>query len=85
MVDYDSYILHGANSRDVKKYFISFWNGVDLRYKLLANPSIRVSLAGMIVAKVSSHFKLFEADFKPIILFQFSLFTHFRIEKQLRI
>lgn len=85
VVDYDSYILHGANSRDVKKYFISFWNGVDLRYKLLANPSIRVSLAGMIVAKVSSHFKLFEADFKPIILFQFSLFTHFRIEKQLRI
>ncbi|RWS17879.1 A disintegrin and metalloproteinase with thrombospondin motifs 1-like protein [Dinothrombium tinctorium] len=51
VVDYDSYLLHGANSRDVKRYFISFWNGVDLRYKLLSNPSIRVSLAGMIVAK----------------------------------
>lgn len=52
VVDYDSYLLHGANSRDVKRYFISFWNGVDLRYKLLSNPLIRVSLAGMIVAKV---------------------------------
>lgn len=52
VVDYDSYLLHGANSRDVKRYFISFWNGVDLRYKLLSHPRIRVSLAGMIVAKV---------------------------------
>lgn len=54
VVDYDSYLLHGANSRDVKRYFISFWNGVDLRYKLLSHPRIRVSLAGMIVAKVST-------------------------------
>ena len=53
VVDYDSYVLHGATSRDVKRYFISFWNGVDLRYKLLGHPQIRVSLAGMIVAKVS--------------------------------
>ena len=53
VVDYDSYLLHGGNSRDVKRYFISFWNGVDLRYKLLSHPRIRVSLAGMIVAKVS--------------------------------
>jgi hypothetical protein len=52
VVDYDSYVLHGATSRDVKRYFISFWNGVDLRYKLLTHPQIRVSLAGMIVAKV---------------------------------
>lgn len=52
VVDYDSYLLHGANSRDVKRYFISFWNGVDLRYKLLSHPTIRISLAGMIVAKV---------------------------------
>jgi hypothetical protein len=52
VVDYDSFVLHGATSRDVKRYFISFWNGVDLRYKLLSHPQIRVSLAGMIVAKV---------------------------------
>lgn len=56
VVDYDSYLLHGANSRDVKRYFISFWNGVDLRYKLLSHPTIRISLAGMIVAKVRYDF-----------------------------
>lgn len=56
VVDYDSFMLHGATSRDVKRYFISFWNGVDLRYKLLVHPQIRVSLAGMIVAKVRSSF-----------------------------
>jgi len=55
VVDYDSFMLHGATSRDVKRYFISFWNGVDLRYKLLVHPQIRVSLAGMIVAKVSGY------------------------------
>lgn len=58
VVDYDSYLLHGANSRDVKRYFISFWNGVDLRYKLLSHPTIRISLAGMIVAKVRTDFSL---------------------------
>ena len=58
VVDYDSYLLHGGNSRDVKRYFISFWNGVDLRYKLLSHPRIRVSLAGMIVAKVNLTFYL---------------------------
>ncbi|GFT13180.1 a disintegrin and metalloproteinase with thrombospondin motifs 1 [Nephila pilipes] len=51
VVDYESYILHGGNSRDVKRYFISFFNGVDLRYKLLHHPRVRISLAGMIVAK----------------------------------
>ena len=51
VVDYDSFLLHGGDSRDVKRYFVSFWNGVDLRYKLLVHPHIRISLAGMIVAK----------------------------------
>ena len=51
VVDYDSFLLHGGDSRDVKRYFVSFWNGVDLRYKLLVQPHIRISLAGMIVAK----------------------------------
>lgn len=51
VVDYETFILHGGNSRDVKRYFISFFNGVDLRYKLLHHPRVRISLAGMIVAK----------------------------------
>lgn len=68
VVDYDSYLLHGANSRDVKRYFISFWNGVDLRYKLLSHPTIRISLAGMIVAKVRL-FLLFNKITKLSLLF----------------
>lgn len=51
VVDYDTFILHNGNSHDIKKYFVSFWNGVDLRYKLLTHPVIKISLAGMIVAK----------------------------------
>lgn len=52
IVDYDSFLLHNSNNEAVKRYFISFWNGVDLRYKLLSHPHIRVSLIGIIVAKV---------------------------------
>lgn len=80
VVDYDSYLLHGGNSRDVKRYFISFWNGVDLRYKLLSHPRIRVSLAGMIVAKVSferlrnvcvltTYFSFFSLSLIPDLIF----------------
>jgi hypothetical protein len=54
IVDYDTFLLHGANKRDVKRYFISFWNGVDLRYKLLSHPTIRISMAGMVVAQVGN-------------------------------
>ncbi|KAG8181839.1 hypothetical protein JTE90_003986 [Oedothorax gibbosus] len=51
LVDYGSFVLHGLSSRHIKRYFVSFWNGVDLRYKSLSNPKIRISLAGIIVAK----------------------------------
>jgi hypothetical protein len=36
----------------VKRYFVSFWNGVDLRYKLLKGPKIRISIAGIIISRV---------------------------------
>ncbi|XP_022258273.1 venom metalloproteinase 3-like, partial [Limulus polyphemus] len=51
VVDYDTFKVHGHNNRDIKRYYVSFWNGVDLRYKIISNPKIRVSLAGMIVGK----------------------------------
>lgn len=38
----------------VKRYFVSFWNGVDLRYRLLKGPRIRISIAGIIISRVSS-------------------------------
>ncbi|KAH6922147.1 hypothetical protein HPB50_009896 [Hyalomma asiaticum] len=51
IVDYDTYILHGRSHTDIKRYLVSFWNGVDLRYRLLSSPRVKISLAGMIVAK----------------------------------
>lgn len=46
--------LHGGDNVQIKRYFVSFWNGVDLRYKLLKGPRIRISIAGIIISRVSS-------------------------------
>lgn len=35
----------------MKRYFVSFWNGVDLRYRLLKGPRIRISIAGIIISR----------------------------------
>ncbi|XP_030373683.1 venom metalloproteinase 3 isoform X2 [Scaptodrosophila lebanonensis] len=51
IVDYDGYRLHGGDNLQVKRYFISFWNGVDLRYRLLKGPKIRISIAGIIISR----------------------------------
>ncbi|CAG0879880.1 unnamed protein product [Darwinula stevensoni] len=51
IVDYDGYILHDGDNRNVKKYFVSFWNGVDLRYKLIEGPQVRISIAGIIISR----------------------------------
>lgn len=52
IVDYDGYRLHGGDNVQIKRYFISFWNGVDLRYKLLKGPRVRISIAGIIISRV---------------------------------
>lgn len=54
IVDYDGYRLHGGDNLQVKRYFVSFWNGVDLRYKLLKGPKVRISIAGIIISRVSN-------------------------------
>lgn len=51
IVDYDGYRLHGGDNGQIKRYFVSFWNGVDLRYKLLKGPRIRISIAGIIISR----------------------------------
>lgn len=56
IVDYDGYRLHGGDNIQIKRYFVSFWNGVDLRYKLLKGPKIRISIAGIIISRVSFFF-----------------------------
>ena len=44
--------LHGEDNVAIKRYVISFWNGVDLRYKLLQGPSVKISIAGIIISRV---------------------------------
>ncbi|XP_025837438.1 venom metalloproteinase 3 [Agrilus planipennis] len=51
IVDYDGYRLHSGDNAQIKRYFISFWNGVDLRYKLLKGPKVRISIAGIIISR----------------------------------
>ncbi|CAI6362341.1 unnamed protein product [Macrosiphum euphorbiae] len=53
IVDYDGYRLHGGDNVQIKRYFVSFWNGVDLRYRLLKGPKIRISIAGIIISRVN--------------------------------
>lgn len=55
IVDYDGYRLHNADNTEIKKYFVSFWNGVDLRYKLLKGPKVRISIAGIIISRVINY------------------------------
>ena len=45
--------LHGEDNIAIKRYVISFWNGVDLRYRLLKGPSVKISIAGIIISRVS--------------------------------
>ena len=45
--------LHGKDNIAIKRYVISFWNGIDLRYKLLKHPSVKISIAGIIISRVS--------------------------------
>ena len=45
--------LHGKDNVAIKRYVISFWNGIDLRYKLLKDPGVKISIAGIIISRVS--------------------------------
>ena len=49
---YSSCRTFGNDIEAAKKYLLSFWNGVDLRYRLLGDPSVRVNIAGIILSKV---------------------------------
>lgn len=62
IVDYDGYRLHGGDNVQVKRYFVSFWNGVDLRYRLLKGPRIRISIAGIIISRVNCSNQIFKLE-----------------------
>ncbi|KAG7204477.1 hypothetical protein KM043_004909 [Ampulex compressa] len=50
VIDYNEYLLLGRNIEQAKRYLISFWNAVDLRYRLLTTPKIRFNVAGIVIA-----------------------------------
>ena len=52
LCDHSAFRLHGEDNIAIKRYVISFWNGVDLRYKLLQGPSVKISIAGIIISRV---------------------------------
>lgn len=45
----------GKGIDQAKRYIVAFWNGVDLRYRILTNPKIRLNIAGIIIAMVNIH------------------------------
>lgn len=49
VADYSIYKILGGNIEQVVKYLVAFWNGVDLRYRLLTTPKIRFNIAGIII------------------------------------
>ncbi|XP_031838238.2 A disintegrin and metalloproteinase with thrombospondin motifs like [Nomia melanderi] len=50
VVDYALYASLGGNIDQAKRYIVAFWNGVDLRYRALTKPKIRLNIAGIIIA-----------------------------------
>ncbi|XP_076231328.1 A disintegrin and metalloproteinase with thrombospondin motifs like [Calliopsis andreniformis] len=50
VVDYYLYSMLGKRIDQATRYIIAFWNGVDLRYRELKNPKIRLNIAGIIIA-----------------------------------
>ncbi|XP_032668305.1 venom metalloproteinase 3-like isoform X2 [Odontomachus brunneus] len=51
IVDHKLYKTLGENIRRAVKYIMAFWNGVDLRYRLLNTPRILFNIAGIVIAK----------------------------------
>ncbi|OWA50496.1 putative A disintegrin and metalloproteinase with thrombospondin motifs 16 [Hypsibius exemplaris] len=51
LVDFATYNLHGGNEKRITSYFATFWNAVDLRYRKLQQPDIRLQLSGIIISR----------------------------------
>ncbi|GBM70764.1 A disintegrin and metalloproteinase with thrombospondin motifs 16 [Araneus ventricosus] len=51
LVDYDIYSVHGFSKKEARRYYVSFLNGVDLRFKAISNPKINLILSGIVVAE----------------------------------
>ncbi|XP_043278161.1 venom metalloproteinase 2-like [Venturia canescens] len=50
IIDYESYKSHGSNIWDSVLYYAAFFNGVDLKYRILEQPKVRLNIAGMVIS-----------------------------------
>ncbi|KAF8771815.1 A disintegrin and metalloproteinase with like protein [Argiope bruennichi] len=51
IVDYDTNALHDFRDEEIRRYFLSFMNGVDLVFKNIINPKISLVFSGIIIAE----------------------------------
>ncbi|XP_053972914.1 venom metalloproteinase 3-like isoform X1 [Hylaeus volcanicus] len=49
VIDDSLYSMLGRNMEQAKRYIVAFWNGVNLRYRAITEPKIRLNIAGIIV------------------------------------
>lgn len=52
IVDYSLNRKFGGNMKEIILYLLSYWNGVDMRFRSIQNPKIRLNIAGLIFAQV---------------------------------
>lgn len=55
-VDYFLYEKLGFDKEKTKKYVVSFFNAVNMRFKSLASPRIELFIAGVVIAETKSAF-----------------------------
>ncbi|XP_057327771.1 A disintegrin and metalloproteinase with thrombospondin motifs like [Microplitis mediator] len=51
IVDYSLNRKFGGNMKEIILYLLSYWNGVDMRFRSIQNPKIRLNIAGLIFAQ----------------------------------
>ncbi|XP_057326905.1 A disintegrin and metalloproteinase with thrombospondin motifs like [Microplitis mediator] len=51
IVDYNLYQQLGGSYQKAVPYILSFWNGVDMKYRGLQNPRYRLNIAGILLAE----------------------------------
>ncbi|XP_044596778.1 A disintegrin and metalloproteinase with thrombospondin motifs adt-1-like [Cotesia glomerata] len=51
IVDYSLNSKFGGNMKEILVYLLSYWNGVDMRFRGIKNPKIRLNIAGIMFAQ----------------------------------
>ncbi|XP_074112191.1 A disintegrin and metalloproteinase with thrombospondin motifs like isoform X2 [Cotesia typhae] len=53
IVDYNLTRIFNRNVKDALLYILSFWNGVDMRYRSIEHPRVRLNIAGIVFTQDS--------------------------------